>query len=239
MKKLISLALVLCMACMLIPAAADDIDVTGEWYASMMGIPVAMVLNADGTGVMTVPGQEGDTAATWTLEGDQITITANDSPASGTATADSIILAAGGMEYVFTREPVAAITIADVKADAAAEEFYGDWSIAYMESDGIIMAISELADLGLAFPNIRLAEGTVEFIASSEEDFYSAIFNMMGLVSTYADGALALTSTVEGATSTGSIELLQDGMLKVTLDMDSSPMILYYNPAEAAEEPAA
>ena len=238
MKKLISLVLILCMACMLVPAVADDIDVTGEWYASMMGIPVEMVLNADGTGVMIVSGQ-GETAATWTLEGDQITITANDSPASGTATADSIILAAGGIEYVFTREPVSAITIAEVKADAAAEDFYGDWSIAYMESDGMIMDISQLAELGLAFPNLRLSEGTVEFIASSEEDFYSAIFNMMSLVSTYADGALALASTAECASSTGSIELLQDGMLKVTLDMDSSPMILYYNPAEAAEEPAA
>ena len=236
MKKLISLFLILCIACMLIPAMADDIDVTGEWYTTMMGVPMTLVLNADGTGSMTVPGQEGEAAATWTLEGDQITITSNDSPASGTATSDSITLAADGMEMIFTREPVEAITVADVKADAAAEEFYGDWTFTYMEAEGLIVDVSAF---GLAFPNVRLAEGTVEFVAASEEDFYAAIFNMLGLASTYEDGVLKLASTAENATSNGTIEMLQDGMLKVTLEMDGEAMVLYYSPAGAAEEPAA
>ena len=35
MKKLISLLLVLCMACMLIPALAEE-AVTGDWYLHIM-----------------------------------------------------------------------------------------------------------------------------------------------------------------------------------------------------------
>ena len=86
MKKLISMVLVLCMAATMVSALAET-DVTGEWYGSMMGFSMKMVLNADGTGEMTVVGQ-GTSPATWTMEGDQITITANDSPATGTVTAD-------------------------------------------------------------------------------------------------------------------------------------------------------
>ena len=103
MKKLISLILILCMACMLIPAMADT-DVTGTWYASMMGIPMTMTLNADGTGTMISPVQGGEAPAAWTMEGDKITITVNDSPATGTVTADAITLEESGMEIVFTRE---------------------------------------------------------------------------------------------------------------------------------------
>ena len=55
MKKLISLVLALCLACMLIPAVAED-DVTGEWYANMSGIAVKFTINADNTFTMEVPG---------------------------------------------------------------------------------------------------------------------------------------------------------------------------------------
>jgi len=40
-------------------------------------------------------------------------------------------------------------------------------------------------------------------------------------------------------TASGKVEMLADGMVKVTLDNDGSLMVLYYSPVEAAAEPAA
>ncbi len=236
MKKLISLLLALALCAMMIPAMAEE-DLTGEWFASFAGVAMTMTLNEDGTAAMTAPGQEGEATGTWTLEGDQITITINDSPATGTVTEEGILLAEGGMELTFTREPVAMLIMADVKADAAEEEFYGEWTLAYLESEGVVVDPSAV---GMILPNVKLDAGTVEFIATSETDIFASIFNLMGLVSTYEDGKLLLTAAAEGANGSGTVEMLEDGMIKVVLlNASSEEMILYGAPAEAAEEPAA
>lgn len=227
MKKLISMVLVLCMAATMVSALAET-DVTGEWYGSMMGFSMKMVLNADGTGEMTVVGQ-GTSPATWTMEGDQITITANDSPATGTVTADGITLSADGMDVVFTREPQGeSITLAAEKPDAAAEDFYGDWVLAYIESDGMVADASEASGI---FPNIKLAEGSIEFVPSSEMDMFAFIFSMLGLTTSYDNGAMALTATADGANANGKIVMLEDGMIKLSLDSDDSSFTLVYKRA--------
>ena len=235
MKKLVSLILALAMGCLMIPALAEE-DITGEWYASLGGMVMHMTLNADGTMAMEAPGQEGAAAGTWTREGDQVTLTVDGSPATATVTAEGLSMAEGGMELLFTREKLEPITVAEIKPDAAAEEFYGEWKLTYMEADGMIMDPSVT---GMTFPNVKLGEGTVEFIAAGEEDVFALIFGALGLTSTYADGALTLTATTEGVTASGKVEMLADGMIKVTLDNDGSLMVLYYSPVEAAAEPAA
>ena len=236
MKKLISLLLVLALCTMMIPAMAEE-DLSGEWYASFAGVAMTMTLNADGTASMIAPGQEGEATGTWTQEGDQVTITINDSPATGTVTEEGILLSEGGMELVFTREPVAMLVMADIKADAAEEEFYGEWTLAYLESDGVIVDPSAV---GMVLPNVRLGEGTVEFIATSENDIFAAVFSLMGLVSSYEDGKLVLTAAAEGANGSGTVEMLEDGMIKVVMiNASNDEMILYGAPAEVAEEPAA
>ena len=57
MKKLISLILILCMACILVPATAED-GAAGEWYADYHGTVMILALNADGTSSMTVSGNQ-------------------------------------------------------------------------------------------------------------------------------------------------------------------------------------
>ena len=63
MKKLISLILILCMACLLVPAMAED-DVTGDWYYAGMGDSVRFVFNADGTAklITEMMGQKSEEA---------------------------------------------------------------------------------------------------------------------------------------------------------------------------------
>ena len=76
MKKLISLILILCMACLLIPAMAED-DVTGDWYYAGMGDAVHFVFNADGTAklITDMMGQQSEEDGTWSLDGSAMTIT--------------------------------------------------------------------------------------------------------------------------------------------------------------------
>lgn len=229
MKKLISAILALALCCMLIPAMAED-DLTGEWYASFAGIPVTLTINADGTLSMTSPQGGEASPGTWTLEGDKLTLTIADSPATATVTADGIAMSESGMDLLFTREPIAAITIAEVKAGAAADEYYGVWTLAYMDADGMII---DPSSVGMVFPDVKLGEGTVEFVAASEDDLFAAMFNMMALTDTYEDGALILSATAAGASASGKVEMLEDGMIKLTLDSEDGPMVLYYRPAEA------
>ena len=247
MKKLISLILILCLACMLVPAMAESADVAGDWYlktmkmgdqeydAAAMGYNMKISLNADGTGTMEMPGSD-PTEASWTMEDGQITVTIDNAPASGSVTADTLTLEAEGQVMVFTREATEAITVANVKAAGSVEEFYGEYSCVYIESDGVIV---NLAAIGQAMPIVKLSEGAIEFIPSSDEDAVSAILSVMGITYEYADGALKLGSSLEGADISGAVELLEDGMIKLSLDGYTGPMVLYFAPAAAAEEPAA
>ena len=112
MKKLFSLILALCMVCTLVPAVAEE-DVTGEWYlktmkqgeteydAGAISYNITMTLNADGTGTMLSPASEEPTPGSWTLEGDKITVTFEDSPIGGTVADGKITFAAScGSEAV-------------------------------------------------------------------------------------------------------------------------------------------
>ena len=113
MKKLISLALALCMACLLVSAMAET-DITGTWYIRTMvqngqeldlatlGMTATMTFNADGTVTADLAGEQA--SGTWTREGDSITATTNDTPATGVIQDGMIILNEAGGEMTLTRE---------------------------------------------------------------------------------------------------------------------------------------
>ena len=234
MKKLISLALVLCMACMLVPAMAEE-DVTGEWYGGMMGQPLTMIFTADGNVGMFLAGNQ-ISEGTWTQEGATVTITeGEDSPYTMELSDGALIYAE--MDVRLTRNPEdlpATVQVADIKAAESAEEFYGEWTSRYVENEGMII---DLSNSEQTFPGLKLAEGTVEFIATSEDDAMAAMYNMLALSGTFADGKLNLTSVLS-PDATCIAEMLEDGMLKLTMVGDDG-LSVYFVPATAAEAPAA
>ena len=83
MKKLISLLLILCMACMLIPAVAED-SAAGTWYMaemtqgemtfapSQLGMTWSLTLAEDGTAssVMEMMGEKEE--STGTVDGEAV-----------------------------------------------------------------------------------------------------------------------------------------------------------------------
>ena len=184
-----------------------------------------LTLNADGT--VTEESFAGNGTGTWTNENGTITVTIDDSPASGELADGTLTLAAEGTTMVFTREATESITVADVKAAAAAEDFYGEWACKYVSTGEAIVDISAA---GVVMPNVKLADGTVEFIGD-DDNMYAMIFNLMGLTNAFEDGKLVLTTSIEGATGSGVAEMLEDGMMKLSLVADEeTTMVIYYTP---------
>ncbi len=243
MKKLFSLILALCMVCMLVPAVAEE-DVTGEWYlktmkqgeteydAGAINYNITMTLNADGTGTMLSPTSEEPTPGSWTLEGDKITVTFEDSPIGGTVADGKITLSEGEISMVFTREKPEGIKVADVNPAAAAEDFEGTWEIAYVGYNGMII---DPSTTGQEMPGLVVENGAMKFTGNSS---MSQAFGTNAIPLTFADGALGMSVSM-GETSYGiKLEMLEDGMLALTANMGSTEVYMYFVKA-AAEEPAA
>ncbi len=241
MKKLISLILVLCMACMLIPATAEE-DLTGEWYGAMMGMGLIMTVNEDGTFSMTVGGNVMG-AGTWKMEDGNL-LAEVDGQAETFEFKDGTLYEATS-RITLTRNPEdapAPIVIADPKTDAAAEEYYGEWTCSGLEANGLVLSAETYATnaQGDTLPGLTISDSAVEF---SGDGMFATVFSMFTLKPEYADGALTATGVFGTGESSITMEvhlqILQDGSLKVSAVSNGSPMVLYFVPAAAEEVPAA
>lgn len=243
MKKLISLVLALCLACMLIPALAED-DVTGEWYADMMGVAVKFTINADNTFTMEVPGLGQTQEGTWKLEGEEITLTVGDQPEKGTFKDGVLSMTFGGQEVALSREPIEGIKVAEVNAEAKAEDFNGEWTLKYMGMQGLVVDLSAAGEQAESMPKtLKFEDGALVFPEGE-----NSISQMVGGDSTkleYADGVYSYVldmGETAGVKIEVKAELLQDGMLALTINMsygeETMGVQLYYVKAEA-EAPAA
>ena len=144
MKKITALVLALMMACLMTCAFAAEADplYTGEWYlktmqngdetidVAAMGLNGVMTLNADWTCSMT--GMGNDVTGTWKDEADKnkITVTMDGDDADVMLSDGELTVSAGETKMIFTREAPAAAgdATAEIKADATAEEFNGNWT---------------------------------------------------------------------------------------------------------------
>ncbi len=167
MKKLIALFLILCMACALIPAGAEE-DVTGEWTlyqmgmggtmfdAKTLGMNVVMNLKADGTLEQKgeIQGQNMDGTGTWTLEGNQLTISFGKTPRTYTLADGRLTLEQDGQEAVFVKEIPAAQDEKTEKPKTVAagkeDDFFGSWRLDRMEVLGITLTKDMFPSLGVS-----------------------------------------------------------------------------------------
>ena len=251
MKKLISLLLVLCMSILLIPVLAENADIAGEWIGSYAGQAILMTLNADGT--FSMSGTEG----TWVLEGEALSMTAMGETMVFTFTDDVISFSMQDETIDFTRAaaeevtpdeetapveesaPVEEtayteeITFAEVNPDAAAEDFNGEWCIQYIAADDKFAA----NDTGEITADIAIKDGGITFGSGSG---FSEVFGDKALKMEFADGAFTYSRSFFGVSLSFRIEMLQDGMVAVTIDIAGESAILYMVKTDmAAEKPAA
>ena len=136
---------------------------------------------------------------------------------------------------VFTRDETAPITLAEVKAAESAEAFYFDWTSVYVEMEGMAM---EIAVVGMGVPSVAISEDGMKFF-DEEDGTLTLILKMNKLdAPVFAEGKLTAKAAADALNPDFSIdaELLEDGMLKLTLISNDSPMVLYCTPAEPAAE---
>ena len=233
MKKLISLFLILALCCMMIPAMADE-DITGEWYFSYQGMAITMTLNEDGTFIMEIAGAATLGEGTWTAEGEKVLLTNADSTIEGTIDDGQITVVDGELVDKFTREPVNVFTPAEVNPEAAMEDFNGTWVAAYASMAGIYMAAPEGTEEILTIDN--------GFITLGENNSLVFYLGTEPVELTYENGSLnyllEIPNDAAPMTLSIKVEILQDGMMALSVDMGYGASTLYLNQA-AAEEPAA
>lgn len=262
MKKLISLILIVCMACMLIPAMAEG--VTGTWYLvemvangatinpAEMGMTWTMVLNEDGTADnrMEMMGEVQEKSGTWALDGDTVTVTIDDSPAAFQLTDGKLVIDMDGQTAVFGQEAPEVSAKPAVVAAESEEAFFGDWEISAVDMMGMYMNKDLFAAAGMDGFSVKLSveAGKVTMAAKTSAE---AKEEVQTFESRFEDGKLVIEIDLSAAQAAGldvssitdgvsTIELLDNGGILYGMNFMGMTIGVYMEQAgAAAEAPAA
>ena len=213
MKKVLAIVLAAMMVCLMMPAMAEMTTevVTGTWYLvemssggqtfspSLMGMEMVMILNEDGTAIMSQSMGETseDVEGSWAIEEDGLTVTANDSPAVFQMVDDTLVAEDSGMTMVFSREAGEVATMPAAVAAESEDAFLGDWVFSKAEIMGMVMDANMLTAMLGAF--------------SSEEADTSAL-DLSVLNMTIESGKIVMAGQ-EVPTA------FEDGMLKLQIEL--------------------
>ena len=240
MKKTIALLLALMMACLVSFACAADADplYTGEWYLKTMsqgdqtmdvaalGMKGVLTLNADGTCSMT--GMGDDVTGTWKDEADKnkITVTLDGTNADVMLSDGELTVSAGDTSMVFTREASAAAEEAAIKADAAAEEFNGEWECIALGVGGMKLDATTAKAAGQELPKLTFKDGSI----SMEGGAIAESFASFKMPLTYADGTYSFA--IEASSVSVTANILEDGTMVLVLTAGEMSTSLYFAKAE-------
>ena len=240
MKKLISLMLVLCMALLAVSAMAETATaVTGEWYlktmingdetidVAAMGLNGVMTLNADWTASMT--GMGDDVTGTWKddAENNKITVTLDGDDADIILSDGELTVTAGDTKMIFTREaPAAAAETAEIKADATAEEFNGNWNCIALGVGGMKLDAAAAKAAGQELPTLKFEDGAI----SMEGGQIAEAFSAFKMPLTFADGTYSFA--IESANVSVKANILQDGTMALEFAAGETATTLYFEKAE-------
>ena len=237
MKKIISLLLVICAALTLNTSVAEE-DILGEWYANYYGLVMTMTLNADGDATIHIQDMGEVGTAAWVLDGSKFALTEKETGniTEGEYKNEKITLKGEGAIYEFKREPITPIRLAEVNPEAASEEFEGKWEPAYIKKDSFLMYASE--EDGITPPLLTIKDSTLEFTEDGE--FFTYFFGTKPLHMSYENGKMNYLAKLDQDLYADNMkiqgELLQDGMLKLTVEIGDDFVTLYNK--KVNEEPA-
>ena len=257
MKKLIPLILILCMACMLVPAVAED-DITGDWYLTQMemngarvdiagtGMVMVFSFNADGTvhESMEMMGEKQEMDGTWTMDGNTVNLTANGQSQTLTYTDGVLTIESDGQTGILTREAPAAVEKPGVVAAESEEAFFGTWKLVAADMMGIYMTIDQIPgydgtitiEAGKLVSEMAMGEGQEMQKSEAATEFADGKLTMRF---EFPEDQAEMMKAM-GVPETGTVELLDNGNILYSMDYAGMTMSMYFAPADAAaEEPAA
>ena len=236
MKKIVALLLALMMACSLIGVLAETAEVTGEWYLSAIDdgsgerknpaeytMEMVMVLNEDGTAasVISMFGESNEGAGTWTMDGDKITVTIEDSPAEFTLADGELSgdMGGGTMGY-FTREAPEAIVPPQVIAAESEEAFLGSWMCENIGMEGFILPAATM-EMAVGYV-IEPGQAAVAAGVDQEENV-----DVVTYTTELVDGALVMTPEKEGE-DVITMQLNDNGQISFEMSLGEATMTLYF-----------
>lgn len=221
MKKILTAVLTLVLALsMLCGASAEAAGVTGVWYGDMYGMVATLTINEDGTYALEIMGEAAPGA--WVLEGDQLYMDKGlETEAVFTYDAAAQTLDWDGM--VFGREAIEQWMPAAARADAAIEEFAGEWVAERVDAFGAVLPV---ADAGIEAKLAIEGSHVVLTMFFMEEDVTEGD-------AVFADGVLTLTTQNNGEDIVNVISALEDGMLSCTAPMFGETVTFYLAKVEA------
>lgn len=217
MKKLVSIIIALALILTLSFCMAEAQDLTGEWYASVFGAAVTLVVNEDGTCSMLLPGEE-PSEGTWVVEGDQFIVNKGLEDET-VVTIGEGILTMGDEDFSmeFTREPIAAIEVAAVVAAENINDFDGTYeaSLVVIPMDDQNMIVDMASAMAEGFGELLGVDKDLSLVI---ENGSVAVFGKEAQTFTFADGKLNIPSPdAETPALEQNIELLEDGTVAYTL----------------------
>ncbi len=231
MKKLLAtlIALMMLVSAAVCGAVAETADIIGEWYGSIFGLSMTMTLHEDGTYTMSMAGEEAD-SGTWSFDGTTLTTDeGTDGEAAFAYDGESLSASMEGMDFVFTREPIATFEPAPARTDAALEEFSGSWNATTIGIMGMYLS-PDVIGAGISLD----IDGTTVVMTIIQEDSEP---EAVTVEATFADGVLTVadpTSSEESSTF-WTLSLLEDGTMSMFTQMEGIEMTYYLSPAEAAQ----
>ena len=237
MKKLITVLLAT-MLMFSMTAFAEEADVTGEWYGTMMGINIAMNFNEDGTYAMTTAtSPDNAMEGTWELRDGEVVVDPDtDTEGSFAFDGETLTMAGDDYEMVLTREPVDEFVPAEPAKDAQLEDYEGEWVSGMVEAMGVTVD-GKAAGLELKAKvegtTVTLDSGTLGF-ADQSIDFEfkdGALTFEMGMDEAETE---AETEGISFSTSI-KLQLLEDGTMAIYMEAMGQDVVLYMTPAEAGE----
>ena len=256
-KKILSIALAVMMAIPTMPVmAASDEDVLGDWYANIYGVGIQITFRKGGSYLISMDGvNNGDPEeGTWKMTGDAITLDEGEENSMNlTVKGDSISADSG--EFTLSREETEydGYTPAGV-VNAEKKDFDGIWKADYVSTGNITAPVDVF---GISGVFISVKSGKLELFLNS--DVYEKPLDTEDLSVEFKDNACTFTSEKDEEKDTekdaasgddareeetdtsvnGTLQMLEDDMVKMTINTGGSDMVFYLEKSDAVAMKAA
>ncbi len=220
MKRSLACLLALVLICAALPAfgqEAADRSPAGEWYADMNGFIFTLSLREDGT--YTLSSGDAAVEGTWELAEGNVIL---DGEAETALQFGGEALTGEEEDISFSREMPETYQPAPVNAEAQVGDFDGYWSSVYVGVGGMVLPSASIGDDSEAnIQGVSVALGGWMFLGA-QFDFE------------YENAALILRRDA----LTITLELQQDGLLRMTVDTGLTVYLAPGEPADAEPEAA-
>lgn len=260
-KKILSIALAVMMAIPTMPVmAASDEDVLGDWYANIYGVGIQITFRKGGSYLISMDGvNNGDPEeGTWKMTGNAITLDEGEENSMNLTVKDNSISADSG-EFTLSREETEYDGYTPAKVvDAEEKDFDGIWKADYVSTGNITAPVDVF---GISGVFISVKSGKLELFLNS--DVYEKPLDAEDLTVEFKDNACTFTSekdeekdaekntaSKDDASSdddgketdtsvSGTLQMQEDDMVKMTINTGGSDMIFYLEKSDAVEMKAA